>query len=182
MHCKIKPDLFPSHYQRCHYFASKSAPLQANDAIADLQKLQEVVMKFYLSIACCNLLRTENKPKRKEYNKAIAAAKMLLEQLAPECAHNYEHKLKLLQAEIHSCNLQDKAARKAYKMAIMSAKSSKFMHEEGLACELAGKHCQRANDKRLAKEYFRQALECYQKWGCKLKVDALTNELSEMGM
>ena len=180
MHCKIKPDLFPSHYQRCHYFASKSAPLQANDAIADLQKLQEVVMKFYLSIACCSLLRSNHPTKRKECNEAITAAKTLLEQLAPECAHNYEHKRKLLQAEIHSCKNKDKAARQAYKMAIMSAKSSKFIHEEGLACELAGKHCQRANDRRQAKEYFRQALKCYQKWGCKLKVDALTKELSDL--
>ena len=137
-------------------------------------------MKFYLSLACCNLLRTSNKPKKKEYDKAIAAAEVMLGQLAPECARNYEHKRRLLQAEVHSCKNKDKAARKAYKMAIMSAKSSKFIHEEGLACELAGQHCQRADDKRQAKEYFSQALECYQKWGCKLKVDALTNELSDL--
>lgn len=155
-------------------------PLQANDAISDLQKLQEVMMKFYLSIACCCLLRSSNKPKRKEYNEAITEAKMILEKLAPECAHNYENKLKLLQAEMHSCSKKDKAARQAYIMAIMLAKSSNFNHEEGLACELAGKHCQRANDKRQAKEYFSQALKCYQKWGCEVKVDALTKELSDI--
>ena len=167
------------HYQRCYYFALKAMPLQANDALSDLQKLQEIMMKFYLSIACCCLLRSSNKPKRKEYNQAIAAAKMILEQVAPECAHNYENKRQLLQAEIHSCNKKDKAARQAYKMAILSAKSSKLLHEEGLACELAGKHCQRANDERQAKEYFSQALKCYQQWGCKVKVDSLTNELSD---
>ena len=137
-------------------------------------------MKFYLSIACCSLVRSsKSKPKRKEYNKSISAAKMMLTQLAPECAHNYENKRKLLQAEIHSCDNHDVAARQAYKEAIKSAKSSNFIHEEGLACELAGKHCQRANDERQAKEYFSQALKCYQQWGCKVKVDSLTNELSD---
>ena len=87
-------------------------PLQANDSLTDVHKLQEVVMKFHLSIACCNLLRSSNKPKKKEYNEAIKAAKTLLEQLAPECAHNYEHKRRLLQAEVHSCKNKDKAARK----------------------------------------------------------------------
>jgi len=140
------------------------------------------MMKFYLSLACCNLLRTSNKPKKKEYDKAIAAAEVMLGQLAPECAHNYEHKRKLLQAEIHSCNRDDTAARQAYRVAIMSANFSKFNHEEGLACELAGKHCQRANDKWQAKEYFIQALRCYQKWGCKVKVDALTNNLSDLNI
>ena len=68
----------------------------------------------------------------------------------------------------------------SYAAAIDSARSSGFIHEQGLACELAGYHCKKIFDLRNARSFFDQAKECYTEWGSQMKVDSVTRQLRSL--
>ena len=65
----------------------------------------------------------------------------------------------------------------SYATAIRSARSSRFIHEQGLACELAGYHYKRNGDLSGARSLFGQAKKCYTDWGSQMKVDSITHAL-----
>jgi hypothetical protein len=88
--------------------------------------------------------------------------------------------LLLLQAEQFSFQSKNSAANMAYAAAINSAHSSGFIHEQGLACELAGYHYNRICDFSTARSYFDQAKQCYTEWGCQLKVENVTRRASSL--
>ena len=93
---------------------------------------------------------------------------------------NYQCKIHLLEAEMLSARGKKDMANVSFNAAISAAKSSKFIHEQGLACELAALHCLKHGDKRNGKSLFEQARECYIKWGSQVKVDYVAKELQKM--
>ena len=64
-----------------------------------------------------------------------------------------------------------------YLAAISSARLSGFIHEQGLACELAGYHCEKIGDLRSSCIFFEQAAWCYTSWGSQLKVKSVNRQL-----
>lgn len=70
-----------------------------------------------------------------------------------------------------------KKAKASYAAAISSARSSGFIHEQGLACELAGYHFKKIGDYRSACSSFEQAKQCYTEWGSQTKVESVTRQL-----
>jgi hypothetical protein len=93
---------------------------------------------------------------------------------------NYRNKVYLLQAEKHSFKGRDEEARTSYGSAIIAARTSKFVHEQGLACECAGFHCKRMGDLEQAWRFFNQARNCYEKWGSSMKVQFVTRQMDEL--
>ena len=79
-------------------------------------------------------------------------------------------------------SLQNKIseARTSYAAAISSARSSGFIHEQGLACERAGYHCKKISDSRSAWTYFDRAKQCYIEWGSQMMVDRITIQLESL--
>ena len=69
-------------------------------------------------------------------------------------------------------------AKASYVASINSAKASGFIHEQGLACELAGKHCKKVGDNGSARNFFNQAKVCYTEWGSQMRVDSITSQLN----
>jgi hypothetical protein len=69
-----------------------------------------------------------------------------------------------------------------YDLAIQSAQESRFVHEEGLACELAALHHKAIGNKDKAKQLFSQAESCYKAWGSPLKTLEMTKNLAELGV
>ena len=72
----------------------------------------------------------------------------------------------------------DSEAKASYVDSINSAKASGFIHEQGLACELAGKHCKKLGDNSSARNFFNQAKVCYTEWGSQMRVDSITCQLN----
>jgi len=68
-------------------------------------------------------------------------------------------------------------AKIAYDAAIAASSSSKFIHEQGLACELAGFHYTRIEKYDTAREFFNQAKTCYNEWGSQMKVKHVTDQI-----
>ena len=71
-------------------------------------------------------------------------------------------------------------AKASYVASINSAKASGFIHEQGLACELAGKHCKKVGDYGSAWTFFNQAKVCYTEWGSQMRVDSITSQLNSL--
>ena len=90
-------------------------------------------------------------------------------------AWNFEHKLQLMEAE-HSycCGHFDRAAE-LYKKAIASARAHKYINDEALACELAGKFFLDRDNVSLSLEYLTLAHEKYSEW----KAEGKANHLFE---
>lgn len=65
----------------------------------------------------------------------------------------------------------------AYCTAIKAAHESKFVHEEGLACELAGMHYERVKNIERALCLFKRARECYNNWGSQMKVQMMQEKI-----
>ncbi|KAL7543123.1 hypothetical protein ACHAXR_012430 [Thalassiosira sp. AJA248-18] len=86
---------------------------------------------------------------------------------------NFEHKSKLLKAELHYLDGQLESAEDAYKASIESARDHKFIHEEALAHELFGIFCieNRIVDKGFEHLYI--AVDKYKTWGAMKKAENL---------
>ena len=95
---------------------------------------------------------------------------------------NHGHMLRLLEAEWNGVKkAHDGAAVAAsYEAAIAAARNSKFIHAQGLACEKAGFYHKKMKDAESAVKYFKQARECYEKWGSNVKVAFVQRELDEL--
>ena len=90
------------------------------------------------------------------------------------------YKVHLLEAEQFSFQNRYSAAESSYAAAINSARSSGFIHEQGLACELAGYHFKKVSDLPSAWISFDQAKQCYVEWGSQMKVDSVSRQLRSL--
>ena len=82
-----------------------------------------------------------------------------------------------MEAENFSLNNKHKEAKASYAAAIASARSSGFIHEEGLALELAGFHYKKIGDYKNALSSFTLAKQCYAEWGSQFKVESISRQL-----
>jgi len=90
-----------------------------------------------------------------------------------ECEWNFQNKLLLLQAELHFTKNEVTEAEHTYNLAISSSKDHRFVHEQGLSCELAGIFYRTTRRKEHSMSLIRQAAECYTSWGAHEKANAL---------
>ena len=93
---------------------------------------------------------------------------------------NFENKAHLLKAEWYSFKKKKEDARTAYAAAISASRASKFIHEEALSCECAGHHFQKYGDKATALDMLRRAKECYEEWGCVVRVESVTRQIEKL--
>ena len=96
---------------------------------------------------------------------------------------NHGYMLRLLEAEWKSVTADScdgAAVAVLYEVAIAAARDCKLINAQGLACEKAGFHHKRAKDAQSAAKYFKQARECYEKWGSNVKVAFVQRELDAL--
>lgn len=83
----------------------------------------------------------------------------------------------LLEAESYSFHGNHEEAKASYAAAILAARRSRFVHEQGLTCEMAGFHYKKMGDHNGAQDFFNQAKQCYEEWGSQMKVDSIVRQL-----
>ncbi|KAL3784136.1 hypothetical protein HJC23_005794 [Cyclotella cryptica] len=93
----------------------------------------------------------------------------ILEKASAFSEWNYKNKYLLLNAANLSIADTKLNAENEFDAAILDSKSSKFVHEEGLACELAAMHHVKHGNNALALTLLHQAKSCYKRWGCRVK-------------
>lgn len=77
---------------------------------------------------------------------------------------NFDNKLFLLEAESYVCQGEYDKAEEKYQSAIESSHLHRFVHEEGLACELFGSFCKTRGKLSKHIELMARARDCYKKW------------------
>ena len=106
---------------------------------------------------------------------------MLIQLFKSHClSGNIISQVHLLEAEVFSCEGSNEEAKESYAAAISSAQFSRFIQEQGLACELAGCHYKKIGDPISARIFFGQAKQCYAEWGSQMKVESIIRQLESI--
>ena len=125
-----------------------------------------MMIQFYGALACYCLSESETE------NCLIDVAIAAMREKEARCAHNFLNKRLLLEAEKLSHEGKRDEAEAAYVSAIEASRKARFVHEEGLACELAAAHYLRnGTEDGRRRGLLQQALQCYKTWGCKPRVN-----------
>ncbi|MBI4815563.1 MAG: AAA family ATPase [Deltaproteobacteria bacterium] len=103
-----------------------------------------------------------------------------LETLAAHAPGNFAHRLKLVQAELARVHGRAGEAMELYERAITQARTHKFLHEEALANELAGRFHLARGQKAPARGYLLEAVYLYGRWGAAAKVAELEATYAEL--
>jgi len=117
-------------------FASKCL-----DMFGHLPQFNTYQIKFYHGLY---LVKIQKKKKSKETLRLAIAG---VSEAASISEWNFLNKLELLEAELYSFEEKNELALASYDASIASARNSRFIHEQGLACEKAGFHCKKKKDK-----------------------------------
>lgn len=104
----------------------------------------------------------------------------MLKEKGEKASWNNKNKIHLLEAEIASIADDREKAKLCYNAAISGARSSRFIHEEGLACEFAALHCMKHGNDEDAKGLLQQALVCYTKWGSEVRVNLVQKHMGKL--
>jgi len=96
------------------------------------------------------------------------------------CNWNFANKVHLMTAELAYCDSDHATASRSYDLAINSAETHGFVHEQALAAERAGLFYAQTSAWALAVPYFEKALAVWNRWGARAKVEDLTTLLQEM--
>merc|ERR1712194_839034 len=156
---------------RCQHYLVKV--LQTTSVTA---KLGNTVAIFIHGLNSLQLLKRQNTARLRAIPKS---AIKVLKAANSHSQWNFRNKVHLLEAESFSLLGNHGEAKASYAAAIISARSSRFVHEQGLACELAGLHYKKIGDNRSAMGYLKQAKQCYADWGSQMKVNSINHQLEK---
>eukprot|EP00804_Cyclotella_cryptica_P028362 CCRYP_016431-RD/>CCRYP_016431-RD protein AED:0.05 eAED:0.05 QI:491/0.6/0.5/1/0.2/0.16/6/0/1361 len=129
-----------------------------------------VIIEFYAGLAACQFAR-ETLEKGWEDK-----AEQVRESMEKMCSHskwNFENKYLLIRAECHYTKGNINAAAECYESSIISARNHKLVHEEAVACELAGNFFREQGDKSKSHTMFGGAHKAYMNWGAVKKAKTL---------
>ena len=139
---------------------------------------------LYYSLTLTALYHSASSSEQKEYWQILQANQQKIKIWADNCPENYLHKYLLVTAEISCICGKELDAIDLYDQAIESAQENKFINNQALANELAGKFWLRRGNQKIAKLYLKEAYYNYQVWGAQSKAVNLAEKypqlLSEM--
>ncbi|MCP4147289.1 MAG: AAA family ATPase [bacterium] len=126
---------------------------------------------FYVPLAYLQLYdRTDSEEDKKKYLGKVEDSIDYMKKWAEVGPVNILHKYYLLQAELYRVTNEKKHAIKYYDKAIEAAYENEYIHEAGIANEMAAKFYEKNKQLKLTAIYFNVARDCYRKWGAKAKV------------
>ena len=126
------------------------------------KRILEVMRCFFEGIASMSLARRTHQLKWRIVGEKAVENMAKLEMINK---WNFEHRSKLLQAELHYLDGHLFSAEVAYKASIVSAREHKFLHEEALAYELYGIFCMENQMVDQGVEQLNIAIDKYKQWG-----------------
>jgi hypothetical protein len=136
-----------------------------------------IYIAFFSGLASASLYSYGKKNSQRHLSN-VAKSLTILEKAEGFSEWNFKNKTSLLRAVMLAITVQDDAViQSEFNRAILASQSSKFVHEEGLACELAGMHYKKFGTKSLALSFFRRAESCYKSWGSHVKVRHMAHQI-----
>jgi len=158
----------------CYYFEHFDQALE--HAIESRKLLEAVLAKFEIPnhhfYESLTLLALYPKTDRKEKLKMMSRVRinmLKLKKWAKDAPENYAHKYLLIEAERLRVLGKDSLARSVYDKAIEAASNNRYIHEEALAYEVAGRFYYQKKAESLAEFCFKAAHNSYREWGANAK-------------
>lgn len=161
---------------RCDHFAKRALKMKLLGSHNWLLVLFYAALNAFQLHTNGNRSRTQLSNLRQLYKDAITEMRSFAT-LSPS---NYNGKVLLLEAEMHSFKNKADEAKTKYSAAVAAFRAARYVHEQGLTCERAGFHYIRINKPETALDFFHQAKECYIQWGSDVKVDFITQQISRL--
>jgi len=166
------------HNQRCHHYLEKVP--KGSPARGRISGIGSV---FVHGLNSFQVMKTQNTAKVRAISReAISTMKVAASQEIEvgRQSWNFRNKVRLLEAELQSFEKRNDEAEESYAAAITTARCSRFVHEQGLACELAGQHHKKNGDIMRASGFFEQAKQCYADWGSQPKVESINEQMESL--
>jgi PAS domain S-box-containing protein len=157
------------------YISALAASLKAEPLLwTSPSNLELAEYHLYGGLCRAALWDSASPDQRHEHSEALAAHHRQLEVWAEHCPENFENRAALVAAEIARIEGREFEAMRLYKQAILSAHANGFVHNEGIAYEVAAArfYAPRGFDK-IADSYLLEARYCYLRWGAVAKVRQL---------
>ena len=169
---------FLGFYERAKHIFDKWEEENGDDESNKILNFRGTCIYYYYGLSAIGLHRRKSKTKRsrKITNKWF----QYLQNASDYSTWNFKNKASLLLAEKLSLATKSDEAKIQYDLAIRSAESSKFVHEQGLACELAGMHYERQGNTEKARSLFTQAETCYEVWGSIVKTRQMREKINSL--
>ncbi|KAL3791816.1 hypothetical protein HJC23_002447 [Cyclotella cryptica] len=151
-----------------------------DDSMKKKVPFRVIYIGFFSGLASASLYSYGKKNSQRHLSN-VAKSLEILEKAANFSVWNFKNKASLLRATMLAITAEDDAViQSEFNRAILASRSSKFVHEEGLACELAGMHYKKRGMKSLALSFFHQAELCYKSWGSHVKVRQMVRQIELM--
>lgn len=129
---------------------------------------------FYVPLGYLQLYtRTRDKKEKKKYLRRAKKYIKTVKKWAEFGPVNFLHKYLLMLAELYRVTGKTAKAAPLYDQAIEKAYENEYVHEAGIANELAAKFYLENLKPKLAAFYFSEAMHCYRKWGAAAKIKHL---------
>jgi len=168
---EMMSSLYSGHFDRVNYLSKKWEA--SSESIKLKVPIRVISVAFYNGLATTKMHRTKGFKSKQPLQNVWKKLLPVLTKAEEFSKWNFKHKASILKAEYLSLTFKRDQAEREYDCAISSARSSKFVHEEGMACELAGMHYKHHGDNFKAMNLFCQAQKCYELWGSQMKVDQM---------
>ncbi|MCO4763760.1 MAG: AAA family ATPase [Myxococcales bacterium] len=142
------------------------------DAVLGMPWMPDIEMLY--ALACLQIpAETPGHGKRLRRSRKVLKK---LKTWAANAPSNFLQKDELVAAELARVKGRHSAAMNAYEVAIAIARKNGFLHDEALACELAGRFNLTQGRARMARSYLMDARYAYARWGATSKVQLLESE------
>jgi len=148
--------------------ASRAQPLLWTSVVA----FEKAEYHFYGALSCaasCDAMSARNA----QHWEALANHHRQIEICAQNCPQNFENRAALTGAEIARIEGRELDAERLYEKAIRSARKNGFVHNEGIAHELAARFYLARDLPTSGHGHLEQAQACYAQWGADGKVKQL---------
>ncbi|MFN4762967.1 adenylate/guanylate cyclase domain-containing protein [Gillisia sp. Q332] len=181
-----KTGMFFLHFNKlilCYIFGEYENGLKH---AAESRKLLEAVMAkfeipnhhFYEALTMLALYEKTEKKDQRKYRKRILSNLKKLKTWGKDAPENFQHKYDIIKAELFRIRGNTEKAALYYDKAIQGASQQNFIHEEGIARELAGRFFMKQSADALAEFFLRSSYNAFRAWGAMAKLKAMELEYS----
>ena len=136
---------------------------------------------YYTALAITAVIKTAPPDRQDEWSGTLTAHLEQLRDWAENCAPIFRDKHALVSAEVARINSKDVDAMRLYEQAIQFARENGFVHNEGIANEVAARFYLNRGFETIGYIYLRNARYCYLRWGARGKVKRLERLYPALG-
>lgn len=169
--------LMLSYYFRDFGAAAQQAPKARKLLEAVLAKFEIPNLHFYEALTAINSFEA-GQCSRLSMMWTVYRDSRALKKWSKDAPMNFLHKYELICAEKYRLQGRNNRAALFYEKAIENASAQRFIHEEALARELAGRFYAKNERWDLASFYLKSAYNRYNEWGATAKLNQLKEEFS----